>query len=227
MKLALKMICLLALAGAAAYGIEGPVVVHRCDFNSEDMLSRCFFHRRPFIPFTRFFIVEEPSAGDRHVLVVETKKSSGFMIFRIDGLDLHKYPYMRWRWRIIRRMDIPEGISDEPDDQACVVYITDGDYMNQKCVGYRWEHNTPVGKRRLVEYAGALVSALCVRNRETPVGEWMVEEHNVLEDYKAAFGKTPASDFVISIGGNSQHSRSQTRVEIDYIEFLAEPTAKK
>lgn len=221
------LIWFLTLAAVAAHCVEGPVVTHRCDFNSEDMLSRCIFHRRPFIPFTRFFITGEDTAEDRWALVVETKKSSGFMIFRIDGLDLHKYPYMRWRWRIIRRMEIPDGIGVEPDDQACVVYITDGDVMNQKCVAYRWEHNTPVGCRRMVEYPGAMVNALCVRNRETPVGEWIVEEHNVLEDYKAAFGKTPASDFVITIGGNSQHSKSQTRVEIDYIEFLAAPTAKK
>ncbi len=227
MKHGLGSICLLTLFGAAAYGVESPVVIHRCDFNSEDMLTRSIFHRRPFIPFTNFFIVDEESAHDRRVLVVETKKSSGFMIFRIDGLDLHKYPYMRWRWRIIRRLDIPDGIDIEPDDQACVVYITDGDVMTQRCVGYRWEHNTPVGRRRMVEYPGAMVSALCVRNRETPVGEWVTEEHNVLEDFKTAFGKTPASDFVITIGGNSQHSRSQSKVEIDYIEFLAAPTAQK
>ena len=219
MKKTVISIFLSVLFAAAAYCGEGEV--YRCDFDSRAMLrNECRFHYRPFTPHTHFRIADEPTAGDRRVLVVETKHSSGFMIFRIKGLDLQKFPRMRWRWRIIRRTNIPDGVDPEPDDQACVVYITSGDMLNQQCVGYRWEHNTPVGLRRMVEYPSGLVSALCVRNRETPLGEWMVEEHNVLEDFKAAFGQEPAADFVITIGGNSQHSKSPTRVEIDYIEFL-------
>ena len=212
---------------AAALRLTGASEVgSRCEFDSERMMREKWQIIGSFLVpgQTNFFIAEEPTASDKRVLVVEAKNASGFLIFRLDGLDLGKYPYMRWRWRVIRQVRPPANGKPEPDDQACVVYLADGNKMSQKCVGYRWEFNTPVGAKRMIIYNGVRkVENFCLRNRETPVGEWVEEERNVLEDFKAAFGKAPSSRFVISIGGNSQHSQSDTRAEIDYIEFRSEP----
>ena len=231
MKNILEIACLLSFLAAAVCSGNEPQAGPRRDFASEHeitgkdcrIIGAFGVSRR-----TRFFIDDAEGTRDRRALVVETNNSSGFLIFRIKGLDLGKHPYMRWRWRIVRRLNLPETQTAEPDDQACVIYIADGNQLSQKCVGYRWEHRSPVGRKIMLNYAGLRkVLAICLRNRETPVGEWVEEERNVPEDFKAAFGSVPSPNFVITIGGNSQHSRSDTRVEIDYIEFRSAPAPKK
>ena len=229
MKKTAKALLLLSLFCAAACAAADPAAGPRCEFDSQKELDEHWKTLGAFGVFrkTKFFIAEEPTAEDKHVLVVEAKRASGFLVLRVKGMDLNKYPYMRWRWRVVRRLNLPEGVQ-EPDDQVCVIYITDGSTISQTCVGYRWEHHAKVGSKRMLDYAGLrIVEAFCIRNKETPEGEWVVEERNALEDYKAAFGKVPSDKFVISIGGNSQHSNSDTRVEIDYIEFRSAPTPKK
>ena len=215
-----------AFMAAVAAAAAAPDAAKRCDFDLPGMLEKCRFRWLYPIPRTRFAVVDEPTAVDRRVLAVEAKHSTGLMIFRIDGVDMCKTPYMHWRWRIVRPMNIPAG-TVEPDDQACVVYITDGTILSHKCLGYRWESATAVGTRRMIRYEFSLVDALCLRNRETPVGEWVEEERNVVEDFKAAFGKAPSKKAAIAVGANSQYSKSDTRVEIDYIEFRSSPSTGK
>jgi hypothetical protein len=229
MKFFAKALILSSLIGAVACAAADPAVGPRCEFDSQREMDEHWRTLGAFGVFrkTKFFIADEASAGDGRVLVVEAKRASGFLVFRLNGLDLEKYPYMRWRWRVVRRLSLPDGVR-EPDDQVCVIYITDGSTISQTCVAYRWEHNTKVGFRQMLDYAGLrIVEAFCVRNKETPVGEWVVDERNVLADYKAAFGRAPSEKFVISVGGNSQHSNSDTRAEIDYIEFRSAPAPKK
>ena len=224
MKKVLSSAFLLSLVTAAAYCGETPASSVRCDFDAARMLEeKCHFQWVFRVPHTKFVIVDEPTAVDRRVLAVEADKASGIMIFKFDGLDIKKTPYMHWRWRIVRRVNIPDGTA-EPDDQACVIYLSDGNMLRQKCVGYRWEHFVPVGTRRMIKYPCSQVDAWCLRNRETPVGEWVEEERNVFEDFKQAFGEEPSENAAITIGANSQYSKSDTRVEIDYIEFRSSPT---
>ena len=237
MKNCSKAVRLLPLLLAAACCGDEPEVGARCGFDSTaEMKNGWRQHGAVGVGRkTLFTIVDEPSAVNCKVLAVEAKNSSGFLIFRLPGLDLKKHPYMRWRWRVVRKVKQPaepagkpDAQTVEPDDQACVIYIADGGQMNQKCVGYRWEHSTKVGVSRMINYGGVRkVLALCLRNAETPPGEWMEEERNVLEDYRKAFGRAPSARFAIIIGGNSQHTNSDTRAEIDYIEFRSAPKSAK
>ena len=229
MKKVLTVAFLLSMFAAAVRGEDPPVGLH-CDFVSERDLGGDWQKIGSFmVPlWTHFGIADVPEAADGRALVVEANNSSGFLIIRFRGLDLGKYPYMRWRWRIVRRMTLPVGKAD-PDDQACVIYIADGNQICQKCVGYRWEFNTPVGAAAMLKYGGGVrsVKVFCLRNRETPVGEWVEEERNALEDFKCAFGAPPSHEFAVAVGAKSQHTRSNTRVEIDYLEFRSSPATGK
>lgn len=227
MKSIFKFALLPALfVAAVCRGAGEPQVGLRCDFASERDLGDDWRTIGSFmVPlWTHFHIADVPGAANGRALVVEANNSGGFMIVRFRGVDLGKHPRLHWRWRIVRPMKVAVGRRD-PDDQACVIYIADGTQVRQRCVGYRWEFNTPVGATAMLKYGGGirLVKAFCLRNRETPAGEWVEEERDVVADFKDAFGVAPAHDFVVVIGGNSQHSRSNTRVEIDYIEFRSAP----
>lgn len=183
---------------------------------------------RFLVPRTRFFVDSEPTASDGKIMAVDADKSTGVMLAAPSKVDLTKTPVMRWRWRVVRPIVLKPG-EDEPDDQAVVLYFGDGTLLKQRCVGYRWEVDTPVGHSGLRKYAAGMmtVSHKTVRNRTTPPGVWVTEERNVVEDYRKAYGKMPDPYFIISVGANSQYTGSNSRAEIDFIEFIPEREEKE
>ena len=185
--------------------------------------GRCFL-----VPRTKFSIDSEPTASKGKIMAVVSNKATGVMLCAPAKVDLNKTPVMRWRWRVVKPVVLKPGES-EPDDQVVVVYFGDGTLLKQRCVGYRWEVNTPIDHSGLRKYAAGMmtVSHKTIRNGSTPVGKWVVEERNVVDDYCRAYGRMPNSYFIISVGANSQYSGSDTRAEIDFIEFIPERKAGK
>lgn len=178
---------------------------------------------RFLVPRTKFSIGSESTASAGKIMVVEANKATGVMLSAPSKVDLTKTPVMRWRWRVVKPVVLKPG-EDEPDDQAAVVYFGDGTLLKQRCIGYRWEVNTPLDTAGQVKYAAGMmtVSHKTIRNHTTPVGKWVIEERNVVEDYHKIYGRLPDSYFIISVGGNSQYTGSDTRAEIDFIEFIPE-----
>ncbi len=220
--LTVLFLMLFALTGAAQKGKP----VFRCDFSEDDELEqRWRFHAGIFgVKRTRFTIDQESSAENGRILAVEANRATGAMVSMPRQVDLKKAPYLHWRWRIIRPIRIrQEGV--EPDDQAAVLYVGDGSTIGKRAIAYRWENLTPFGKTGYLKYGMGIlrVRYVCIRNQETPCGEWVEEERNVYQDFMDAFQEPPNAVFVISIGANSQHARCSTRVEIDYIEFNEKP----
>ena len=175
------------------------------------------------VPMTGFSVMKCPSARDGKVLAVSAKSSSGVLVTQVPESIWSNFPVLRWRWRVIKKVSFT---GKEPDDQAAVIYFGDGSMLKKFMVGYRWEHSCPLGdESQLVYVGGTLVRRICMRNAEAVPGKWYVEERNVVEDFKRAFGRLPRGNCGLTIGGNSQYSGSETLVQIDYIEFR--PAAKK
>ncbi len=223
-----RFLTLLFLTGCAALccGADGKPRIDaawRNGFRNPETLEKewKFDGSRFLVPRTTFFQADEPTAWDGKIMVVEAKSSTGVMLTAPAPVNLQKTPVMRWRWRLVHPLVLEEG-AEEPDDQPVVIYFGDGTLVKQKCVGYRWEYHTPVGTQRMIKYAAGMmtVSAHCVANKNTPVGQWIVEERDVLADFMAAYGEAPNEYFIVSVGGNSQYSGSNTRAEIDFIEFV-------
>jgi hypothetical protein len=143
-------------------------------------------------------------------------------------VDLNKTPILRWRWRVHSFPKGGDGRKQERDDQAIVIYVGANDWMIKKSIAYRWETETPKGHSGNISYAGGAVKVkwFCLRNRKSGKKKWLVEERNIAEDFKAAFGFVP-KDFVVSIGANSQHTKSESLAYLDFIEFVSEKKNKK
>lgn len=191
------------------------------DFNDEtDFRNRWKIRRSALhIPVSSFKVSGCEGARDGKALVVECNNSSGIALISPAGLDFKKTPVMRWRWRIIRPVQF-SGVH-EPDDQAAAIYICDGNTLRQFTVSYRWEKFRRMGSTLFKRYSGGAVSvfSICMRNHTTRTGEWVEEERNILEDFKSCFKRDIRKRFAIGVAGNSQYTKSKTRVEIDYIEF--------
>lgn len=172
----------------------------------------------------QFSIVTAPGSEDNKVLRIDSNAASGVIVTdAYRGVDLTKTPVMYWRWRVVK----PTTATRE-DDQAVVVYFGAIDWLKKKSVGYRWETLIPVGTTGYTSYGAGLVQVhyYVLRDDKTPVGEWVEDYRNVREEFQAAYGYVP-QEFAVSIGANSQYTRSHSIAEIDYIEFLTPEEAEK
>ena len=219
--IALLLSCLFPACGTDQ--LPSPDASWRNDFSVADNLETewQFEGGKLWTPRTRFYIADEPTASAGKVMVVESDSGTGVMLTHPKGVNLTETPIMRWRWRLVRPVVLAEG-KKEPDDQAVVMYFGDGSLLKQQCVGYRWESLAPIGATALLKYCGGMmtVKRFCIQNRETPLNRGIVEERDVVADYEAAFGRKPKPFFLVSVGANSQYSGSDTRAEIDFIEFI-------
>ena len=136
-------------------------------------------------------------------------------------VDLKKTPIMRWRWRVNKFPAGGDVRKEGKDDQAIAIYIGANDWMVKKSISYRWETETPQGRAGDISYAGGAVKVkwFCLRNRKSGKDKWIIEERNIAKDFKKAFGFIP-KEFALSIGANSQNTKSESLAFIDYIEFL-------
>ena len=226
----MKRLAVLVAALAVIFPVRGTdrKAALRYDFSDPASIRKAWeFHGGLLMtPRTVFKVEDVPGTSNGKALVVEADSASG-VLMTDPRVDLRKNPVMRWRWRVVRPIRVKPG-RPEPDDQAIVIYLGDGTMIRQKCVGYRWENGTAIGRRQQLDYVGGLmqVHAECIRNRNDRIGEWIVEERDVLADFTRAYKRLPGEYFILGVGANSQYSRSNTRVEIDYIEFLPRKKAQ-
>jgi hypothetical protein len=194
---------------------------YRIDFSDiGGFSSRWQFYGTPMVKQARFYLATVGDAEDGRVVVLETDSSSGLLL-HAPGIDYNEFPIIHWRWRVVNPIK-GSNAKPEPDDQSGAVYIGDGSKWRQYCVCYRWETATALGTQRSLRYRAGLLSAktFCVRNSETDCGEWVEEYRDYASDFKKAYKRPLGTPFVIALGANSQYTKSKTRVEIDYIEFL-------
>ncbi|MBQ7694160.1 MAG: DUF3047 domain-containing protein [Lentisphaeria bacterium] len=213
-----------ALLCAAAFTVAGapqPPEVRNFDFADPVAMKNSWVcgGKQFGVPLTDFYIVNCPSARNGRALAVSAKKSSGLLVTQVPESVWRKFPVLRWRWRVIKKVSFT---GKEPDDQAAAVYFGDGTMLRKFMVGYRWEHASPLGDESQLAYVGGtLVRRICMRNAEALTGKWYLEERNVVEDFRRAFGRLPQGNCGLTIGGNSQYSGSETLVQIDFIEFCS------
>ena len=107
------------------------------------------------------------------------------------------------------------------DEQAAAIYLGTGGTLEFKSLSFRWETDTKVGAEREFTYGGGMVKvrSYCVRNQSVPLDEWQIEERNLAEDFRNAFGEALPEQYVIGVGANSQYTKSHTFAEIDWIEL--------
>ncbi len=172
------------------------------------------------VPDTSFYVRKDQNC-DGKVLVVDAKKSTGAILYDVyRHVDLKKTPILRWRWRALELPKGADGRVSGKDDQVLSLYLGAGSLI-RKSVAYRWETETPIGAKGNISYGGGLVKVAwyCLNNKTTPLRKWIVMERNVAEDFKKIYGEIPKK-FVISVGGNSQYTKSNCKGEVDFIEFL-------
>ena len=164
------------------------------------------------------------------VLSMSSKNGTGSLLYDISKIDLQKYPYMRWKWRVDVLPAGADGEKDEKDDQAIGIYVGSGSTFSQESVALRWETVTAKGKKGTARYGMGAVKVhwICVRNEKDGLKRWYVDECNILQLLKQIFnGKVPRKNLAITLSANSQYTGTSSAGYLEYIEFSASPINSK
>jgi hypothetical protein len=144
------------------------------------------------------------------------------------SVDLRSMPWLQWRWKVPQVIeaggpqveDSParvivtfEGERDQlpPEEQMNydLALALTGNKLPYATLMYVWEHRLPEGTI-LTHHMTSRVKMVVVGSGSRKVGVWHDERHNVLADYRRAFGEEPPR--VASIGIMSDSDNTGTSV---------------
>jgi hypothetical protein len=126
------------------------------------------------------------------VLKAVSQNSASGLIKKI-RIDLEKYPFLNWQWRIENKLS---GEFDEKqkqgDDYAARIYaVASGGiaFWNTRAVNYVWAKNSPKDATWPNAFAKNNAVMKALRSSEAMVSVWHNEKRNIRSDFKTLFGK--------------------------------------
>ncbi len=124
------------------------------------------------------------------VLKADSSASASGIVKEIT-VDIRKYPYLTWRWRVSNRLDQMNEKKKSGDDYAARIYIIVSGglfFWNTKAINYVWSSNLPKGESWPNAFAGNKAQMYAVRSSNDQLDTWYEEKRNVYEDFRTLFG---------------------------------------
>ncbi|MGA7978958.1 MAG: DUF3047 domain-containing protein [Chromatiaceae bacterium] len=152
---------------------------------------------------------------------------SAASISRTLQVDPAMYPYLRWRWRISNLVAKANIHRKQGDDFPARLYVlfdypTDrlsladrvklviaravyGDRVPAAALCYVWDGSSKTGTTVWSAYTDR-VRLIVVRGQGEPVGHWVDEERNLVDDFQAAFGERPPEISGVAIAADTDQT---------------------
>jgi len=187
------------------------------DFSSSNLES---WREKSFLGKTDYSLVK---LQDAFVLRAESR-SSASGLFRKIKVDLNKYPYLNWRWRIEQRLTTSNERVKSGDDYAARIYvIIDGGLLPWRtmAVNYVWANRAEKYDIWPSAFAGKNSMMAALRNYQDLTATWYHEKRNVLEDSKEMLGKDITAIDGIAIMTDTDNNQDFTTAYYGDIYFSA------
>jgi len=179
---------------------------------------------------------EDDGGGDRPYAVAE-ENGNRYLAARDAGqsvivgrkitVDLDRYPYLAFRWRVHR---IPEGGDErhgESGDSAAAVYVVYRKSMGiiPLTVKFVWSSTLPVGTA--LQRSGVGRPWIIVADSgDAGLGEWRTHVFDVRAAWRETFGgKMPRRVIAVGVLSDANATRTQAHADYDDIRFLARADA--
>lgn len=175
---------------------------------------------------TRYSLVRE----DGTVVIKAVAEASASGLIREGFISPSEYPVLTWRWKVEKGLSVSNVRSKEEDDYAARIYVSFeydpgrlglldrakygavrllyGQAPPLRVINYVWENKTPKGTVVSSPYTD-WVRLIVVENGASPPGRWIVEERNIVEDYRRAFGEEPGKITGIALMSDADNTGGQ------------------
>jgi hypothetical protein len=170
-------------------------------------------------PAYDFTVVE----NDGHrVLFLKSANEGSTITKEIRGkITLADTPILRWRWKAVALPKGGDSRVKELDDQAIQLYVAWPRFpeaVRSRVIGYVWDTTAPVGTTVKSQKTGT-VTYIVLRSGPAELGRWLTEQRNVVDDFKRIYGEAPDDPRTISIGIDSNDTKSQAESYMGEIRF--------
>jgi len=158
--------------------------------------------------------------GMKVLQAVSQANASG--LYKTHKINLKKYPYLSWRWRIENRINSGDETTKSGDDYAARVYlIIDGGwrFWKTRAVSYVWANAAVKGSIWDNAFAGKSVKMFALRSADDTTKKWHMEKRNVYEDLKRVFGEEISTIDAVAIMTDTDNSKSKARAYYTDIYF--------
>ena len=157
---------------------------------------------------------------DNTVVIKAVAEASASGLTREIKINSKEYPVVQWRWKVNNILKMGNVHRKEGDDYPARIYITFeydpsklsffektkyetirllyGQYPPRGAINYIWESRAPVGTMVPNPYTDRAMMFV-VESGAAKLNQWVVEEQNVYEDYKKAFGEEPPNILGVAI----------------------------
>lgn len=153
------------------------------------------------------------------VIKAESNESASGLTKKI-RFNPKEYPYLSWRWKVNKSIAGTDVTSKSGDDYAARVYVMfkynledlpeeeqsriswykffNGKLPPLATLNYIWANKMDIGRIVSSPYTSR-VKMVILKNKDSELHEWHVEERNIYEDYKRAFGEEPKDVISVAI----------------------------
>jgi len=186
------------------------------------------------------YTVETSDEGS--YLVAKSSGSASALIYK-EEFNVYEFPYVRWRWKVSNIYEKGNAKSKKGDDYPIRIYvifkydpkkagfrerlkyrtakILYKEYPPHSGLNYIWankEHREKIITSKYTDKSRMIL----LQKGKSNVGKWQEHEINIVEDYKAAFGKNPPEIASIAIMNDSDNTKESSTSYVDYIEVYSE-----
>lgn len=125
-----------------------------------------------------------------NVLKADSRGSASGLVKEIT-VDIKKYPYLTWRWRISNRLGPMNEKQKSGDDYSARIYIIVSGgifFWNTKALNYVWSSSLPKASSWPNAFAGRSAQMVAIRSSGDQLDTWYEEKRNVYLDLQQMFG---------------------------------------
>ncbi|UZE94501.1 DUF3047 domain-containing protein [Alkalimarinus alittae] len=149
--------------------------------------------------------------GDTTALKADSKASASGLVKKIT-VDIKKYPYLTWRWRVSNRLGQMDEKQKSGDDYAARIYVVVSGglfFWNTKAINYVWSSNLPKGTSWPNAFAGSSARMYAIRSSDDQLETWYEEKRNVYEDFRKLFGSEVRYIHVVALMTDTDNSEGK------------------
>lgn len=124
------------------------------------------------------------------VLAADSKNSASGLFKKV-RIDIQKYPYLNWSWRIDNRLAVDNEKIKSGDDYAARIYVViDGGILiwRTRGVSYVWANAATKGEIWENAFAGKNAMMIALRDNKDKTATWYREKRNIFKDLQQLFG---------------------------------------
>lgn len=146
-------------------------------------------------------------------------KNSSFSLERKVSVDTNEYPYITWRWKLLKEPANGDVRKKKFNDQALQLLVA---FADRKVISYVWDSNAPEGTvaDESIGWPISLsIKVIVVKSGRMDRGKWITLTRNIREDYVNLFHEEPRRLEGLRIQSNTQYTKDTAEGLVGGISF--------